>query len=689
MQKVTKCDVKLVDGIAVVYLNNPPVNALSMAIRNDIYDILTAALIDDSILAVVLTTRDLPFSAGADIKEFAGPMQGKFFLDFYQAIQDLNKPVITGIRQYALGGGLEFCMLGHYRVASKGARLGLPEVKLGLIPGGTGTMSLPRLVGVEKALEMILTSQSISAEEALEIGLVDRVATDDLEQCCIDFARQKLEEKTPLQLPLHLENPQEPSKNYFAEKRKELEAHYRGFKAPIRLLNCLEACTQLPVDQGLQFEMKQFTDLITGEDSAGMRYAFFSERLSSHVPGVRKEDVVDISQVGVIGGGLMGSGIAMAFLNRGFTVLCLEVDQSRADHCFLSVKKQYEKSVSMGKISEEDGKERLSRFQVTTEIKDFSRCDLVIEAVFEKLELKCDIMQRLDKVCAKQTILASNTSGLDLNKIAASTNRPEQVIGLHFFSPAHVMRLLEVVRTKQTNAQTLATGLHVAKKLKKVAVVVGVCPGFVGNRMIFKYFEQVVWLLLRGCTPRCIDQAMKDFGFPMGPCEMADMSGLDIWVHANPDDKSLVHHFVKSGRLGQKSASGFYDYKEGSKKPQDSDEVHGLIAEYAKSQQISQQDIDDDMIVKRLLCALINEGMHILTEKVAMRSSDIDTIYVHGYGFPIYRGGPMFYADKVGLETIQSQLQALHKEDPSSWIISDLLAELIAENKKLSAYQVR
>ena len=688
MEKLVKCEMKIIDKIAVVYLVNPPVNALSESIRNDIYELLTSCADNSEIRAVIFTTQGLPFSAGADIKEFSGPMKGKFFLDFYRAIKKLNKPVIMGIDQYALGGGLEFCMLAHHRIATPKSRLGLPEVKLGLIPGGTGTMSLPRLVGIEKALDMIISSNPVSAKEALEIGLIDAISSDDLEKSCLDFAKNILNDSNyQLSMPIERDNPKMPSMDYFKQKKTEFLKKYHGFKAPLRLLSCLEAAATLPLDKGLAFEMQQFMDLISGEDSQGMRYAFFSERLASVVPSLNPKEALDIKKVGVIGGGLMGSGIAMAFLNRGFTVMCVEVDPKRVEVCQKGIEKQFQKSVQQGKISQSDYDSRLKNFSVTQKIEDVQDVDLVIEAVFEKLDLKLDIMRQLDEICQPSTILASNTSGLDLNQIASVTKRPEKVVGLHFFSPAHIMRLLEVVRTEKTDSVTLQTALTCAKQLKKVSVVVGVCPGFVGNRMIFKYFEQVVWLLLRGCSPQQIDSAMKSFGFPMGPCEMADMSGLDIWVHANPDDHSLITDFVANGRLGQKSGSGFYDYSQGDKTPQESKEAAKIIADYAKKQQIESQECGQDVIVSRLLMALISEGMHILSEKVVQRASDIDTIYVHGYGFPIYRGGPMFYADQLGVDEVKKQLQTLVDQDPEAWKMSPILDECITSSKKLSAYK--
>ena len=683
------CEIQTRDGIACVYLNRPPVNALSEELRNEIYTILTHAATDDTIRALIFLTHDLPFSAGADIKEFSGPMKGKFFLDFYHAIEALNKPVIMGIRQYALGGGLEFCMMAHYRIAHCDARLGLPEVKLGLIPGGTGTMSLPRLVGVDAALSMAVSGQPVSAQSALDMGLIDAIAASDLESTCIEFAQKQLAQSqnqwiSPLQRP----NPTVPSDDYFQKKKTEFQSQFQGFKAPLRLLACIEASTSMPIDEGLRFEQSQFMALITGDDSAGMRYGFFAQRLVSHVPGVRLDEALTITQVGVIGGGLMGAGISIAFLMKGFSVICVEVDSARVAACQEGIEKQVNKSVQSGKLSSADAQELLSRLRVTQKIADVAQCDCVIEAVFEKMSLKLEIFKQLDTLCAPHTILASNTSGLDLNAIAAVTKRPEKVIGLHFFSPAHVMRLLEIVRGKATSTETLATGLAVAKQLKKIGVVVGVCPGFVGNRMIFKYFEQVVWLLLRGCTPQQIDHAMQQFGFAMGPCQMADMSGLDIWVHANPGERSLIHLLVESGRCGQKTQAGFYDYTQGDKTPHASSVVSDLIADYAKSSAIQPQSFSDAEIVKRLLCALIHEGILILEEGIVSRASDIDTIYVHGYGFPIYRGGPIFYADQMGLTVVRDELLHYQSESEAAWPKVSLLDEVIASGKPLHKYQV-
>ncbi len=683
------CEIRIQDGIACIYLNNPPVNALSEGLRNEIHAVLTHAATDHTIRALVFLTHDLPFSAGADIKEFSGPMKGKFFLDFYQAIEALDKPVIMGIRQYALGGGLEFCMMAHYRIAHRDARLGLPEVKLGLIPGGTGTMSLPRLVGVDAALSMAVSGQPVSAQSALEMGLIDAIAASDLESTCIEFAQKQLDKSEHQWLsPLHRPNPAVPSADYFQKKKAEYDAQFQGFKAPLRLLACIEASTSLPIDAGLRFEQTQFMELITGDDAAGMRYGFFAQRLASHVPGVRLDQALTISQVGVIGGGLMGAGISIALLMKGFSVVCVEADPERVAHCRTGIEQQVAKSVHAGKLTLSDSKSLLARLQVTQSIADVAQCDCVIEAVFEKMSLKLEIFKELDSLCAPHTILASNTSGLDLNTIAAATQRPEKVIGLHFFSPAHVMRLLEIVRGQVTSAETLATGLALAKQLKKIGVVVGVCPGFVGNRMIFKYFSQVVWLLLRGCKPQQIDHAVQQFGFAMGPCAMADMSGLDIWVHANPGERSLIHTLVEAGRCGQKTQAGFYDYTKGKKTPQPSSVADGLITDYARSSAIQPQSFTDAEIVKRLLCALIHEGLHILEEGIVSRASDIDTIYVHGYGFPIYRGGPMFYADQMGLSVLRDQLSHYRSEAEASWSEVPLLDEIIASGKPLHKFQV-
>lgn len=678
------CSMSITDGIALILMHHAPVNALSRPLRDQLYEYLHACADTDAVKAVVLTSTELPFSAGADIKEFAGPMQGKFFLDFFDVISKLKKPLISGINQYALGGGLELAMLGHYRVLQKNARVGLPEVKLGLIPGGTGTMSLPRLVGVEKAMSMITSGQPMTAQEALAAGLADAVV-DDVLQGALDFARQILHAGTVATLPLLRPQPTVPGVDFFANQRVQLQKKYPSFPAPLRALDCLEASCHQSLQDGLAFETKTFMQLITGPDCAGMRYAFLSERMTGHVPGIQKENALSVEMVGIVGGGLMGSGIAIAFLRRGFQVRILEVDTKRVQVCQSHIDKHWKMLVSKGKTQQEEAQKFLDALHVSTDISALSNCQLVIEAVFENMDLKKDLMQKLDQACHPDTILATNTSGLNVNQLAAVTKRPEKVLGLHFFSPAHVMKLIEIVRAEHTDPTTLATGLAIAKRLKKVAVVVGVCPGFVGNRMIFRYFEQVIWLLLRGCSPTQIDTAMTNFGFAMGPCQMADMSGLEIWVHANPEKDSLIHDLVAHGRLGQKNGQGFYDYQGGSHRPHASEEAQRLITAFSKNKDLPTQTWADEAIVDRLLCALINEGAHCLEEKKVMRASDIDVIYVHGYGFPIYRGGPMFYANHVGLENIVKKIDAYHKDDPQSWPRSSLLQTLRDSGKNFSS----
>lgn len=683
MPTSSPCSMTITDGIALILLHHAPVNALSRPLRDQLYQYLHECSENAAVKAVVLTTKELPFSAGADIKEFAGPMQGKFFLDFFDVIAKLNKPLVSGINQYALGGGLELAMLGHYRVMQKDARVGLPEVKLGLIPGGTGTMSLPRLVGVEKALSMIVSGQPIVAEEALAVGLVDAVVDDVLEGA-LDFARQVGNADSIATLPLLRAQPVVPDADFFVNQREQLQKRYHAFPAPLRALDCLEASCHRTLKDGLKFETQTFMQLITGPDCAGMRYAFLSERMTGHVPDLQKDSALPVDRVGIVGGGLMGSGIAIAFLRRGFQVHVLEVDEKRAQICQSHMEKHWHTLVAKGKAQQADVEKLLAAFHVSTDMASLSHCQLVIEAVFENMNLKKELMQKLDQYCHPDAILATNTSGLDVNQLAAVTKRPEKVLGLHFFSPAHVMKLIEVVRGEKTDDVTLATGLAIAKRLKKVAVIVGVCPGFVGNRMVFRYFEQVVWLLLRGCSPAQIDTAMTNFGFAMGPCQMADMSGLEIWVHANPDKASLVHDLVAHGRLGQKNGQGFYDYQPGNRQPQASEEAQRLIDAFSKNKGLHVQTWEDAAIVDRLLCALINEGAHCLQEKKAMRASDIDVIYVHGYGFPIYRGGPMFYADHIGLASIVKKIEAYHKDDPQGWPKSTLLDELLKTNKRLS-----
>ena len=673
------------DDVAIVYLDRPPVNALSGAMRTALYEAVEALQFDAAISIIVLTTHHLPFSAGADITEFSQGYLGKTFLDLYHLFSSSSKPIVAGIRHYALGGGLELAMLCHHRVVLKPAKLGQPEIKLGIIPGGTGTQSLPRLVGIEKACEMILSGEPITGKQGLLDGLVDVVTDTDLEHACIEYAKKMLKHADYEVLPpLHRGLPEAPDEGFFARVREKIAKKSYGFQAPEIALSCLEASLTMPVDKALAFEAKAFMDLMTGPASHAMRYQFMAAQMARQVTGVEKDtQTMQISRIGVVGGGLMGCGIALACASRGFQVIVVEASEQALRKCMENIDKYYKDSVHKGKFSQKEATSLRAKIKVMASMSQLAEVDCVIEAVFEDLAVKKSVFAELDTICKPECILASNTSAIDLNAIAAACQRPEKVVGMHFFSPAQVMRLLEVVRGDKTSIETLATVLQLAKQLKKTAVTVGVCPGFVGNRMVVRYFQQVEQLLLEGVTPEQIDTALCHFGFAMGPCAMADMSGLDISVHMMPGD-TLAKALVESGRLGQKSGGGFYDYQLGNHHPATSSTAHHLIQEYAKKRGVEPCESSEQEIVERCMLALINEGAAIVSEGIVARASDIDVVYVQGYGFPTYRGGPMFYADTLGLDKVRAGIRKLAKRYPDLWQESPFISALLKKNTKLS-----
>ncbi len=673
------------NDVAIVYLDRPPVNALSGAMRTALYETVEALQFDAAISIIVLTTHYLPFSAGADITEFSQGYLGKTFLDLYHLFSSSSKPIVAGIRHYALGGGLELAMLCHHRVVLKPAKLGQPEIKLGIIPGGTGTQSLPRLVGMEKACEMILSGEPITGKQGLLDGLVDVVTERELEHACIEYVKKMLRHADyEVLTPLHRGLPEAPEEGFFAAKREKIVQKSYGFQAPEVALSCLEASLTMPVDKALAFEAKAFMDLMTGPASHAMRYQFMAAQMARQVTGIDKgTQTQQINQIGIVGGGLMGSGIALACASRGFPVILVEASEQALRKCMENIDKYYKDSVHKGKFSQKEATSLRAKIKVMASMSQLAEVDCVIEAVFEDLAVKKAVFAELDTICKPECIFASNTSAIDLNVIAAACQRPQKVVGMHFFSPAQVMRLLEVVRGDKTSVETLATVLQLAKKLKKTAVTVGVCPGFVGNRMVIRYFQQVEQLLLEGVKPEEIDAAIQNFGFAMGPCAMADMSGLDISVHMMPGD-TIAKALVDAGRLGQKSGRGFYDYQQGSHHPAISSEAQNLIRDYAKKRGVEPKSSSEQDIVDRCVLALINEGAHIVSENIVARASDIDVVYVQGYGFPTYRGGPMFYADTLGLDKVRASIRKLAKQYPSLWQESAFLSKMLKKKTKLS-----
>lgn len=649
-------------GIAVVTIDNPPVNALSFRMRGPLRDALAELDRDDGVQAIVLACAGRTFVSGADISEFGTPvaLAEPTLPQLCAQLEALSKPVVAAIHGSALGGGLELALACHYRVADKAAKVGLPEVKLGLIPGSGGTVRLPRLTGPEKAVELIVSGNPVGAAKALEYGIIDSVAEGDLVAAAIAFAKDKagqvqhkaVRDRDDLLKAANLEA--------FDAAVAALTKKSRGLEAPAAAAQAVRNAITMPFDEALKAERETFLRLVAGDQSRAQRHLFFAEREAAKVEGIGKETPArPVKKVGVIGAGLMGGGIAMAFANGGFEVVVLDMSDEALDRGFANIEKTYASSVARGSLSDDERQKRLSRLARATDYRALADCDLIIEAVFEDMAVKHDVFRKLDEVAKQGAVLATNTSYLDVNEIAAATSRPRDVLGLHFFSPANVMKLLEIVRAAKTAPDAIATALDVARKIGKVSVVVGVCHGFVGNRMLTARGNQLEPLLLEGASPQQVDRVFTDFGFPMGPFAMMDMAGLDIgWRKRKAlGQRALIADaLADEGHFGQKTGRGFYRYAEGSRTPEPDAEVARLIEETAKAHGIERREISDQEILERTLYPLVNEGARILEEGIAARASDIDVVWVNGYGFPIGEGGPMFWAGLEGLSKIVERL---------------------------------
>jgi len=687
MTKITDVvDLEKQGEIAVLMINNPPVNALSVGVRKGMADGVKAAMEDDSVKAVVIACAGRTFIAGADITEFGKPPQEPGLEVPFGLIENGQKPVIAAIHGTALGGGLETALVCHFRVAVPSARFGLPEVLLGLLPGAGGTQRLPLVVGVEKAIQMIATGTQISAQDALKEGLIDEIIEGDLVAGAVAFAQKVLAEKRPLRKIRDRREKVEAAKGkpeVFAEARKAFARSRRGFEAPQACIDAVEAAVNLPIEEGLKKERELFAKLMMGSQSAAQRYAFFAEREVAKIPDVPADTPqIPINKVGIVGAGTMGGGIAMNCANVGIPVLIMEVNQQLLDKGLGICRKNYENTASKGRITMEDVEKRMSLIKGTLSLEDFADVDLVIEAVYENMDLKKEIFAKLDKICKPGAVLASNTSALNINEIASATKRPESVIGLHFFSPANVMRLLEVVRGAKTAKNVIATSMAFGKRIQKIAVLVGVCQGFVGNRMLYERSRESNKLILESGSPQQIDKVIFDFGFPMGPFTMSDLAGLDIgWNKAASKGATLRERLCEAGRLGQKTSAGFYDYQPGNRTPIPSPVVEKMIKDFAAEHNIPQRTIADEEILEKSLYPMINEGAKILEEGIAIRPSDIDVIWIYGYGWPIYRGGPMFYADLVGVKKIYDKMVEFQKKEGDVWKPSALLEKLAKEGK--------
>ena len=679
-------DYNVEEGVAVLTLNNPPVNALSQGVRQGLKEGVEKALADDSAQAILIFCEGRTFIAGADISEFSsGPMEPNFHA-VLSTMDASPKPIVAAIHGTALGGGLETALCCNYRVAVSSAKFGLPEVNLGLLPGAGGTQRLPRVVGVEKTLAMVTSGVPIGAAEAHQLGLVDQLVEGDLRAEALAFAKDKAAQggshprvrDNDDKLQSAKDNPE-----IFAATRKMLARKTRGFLAPEYNIRCIEAAVNQPFDEGLKTEGKLFAELMAGPQSQAQQYFFFSERQAGKVPGLSDDaKELPIAKVGVIGGGLMGGGISMNFANVGVPVTIVETNQEALDRGLGTIRKNYENTARKGRLTEEAVEQRCGLIQGTLDMSDLADCDLIIEAVFENMAVKKDIFTRLDGIAKPAAILASNTSALDLNEIASVTSRPESVIGLHFFSPANVMKLLEVVRGAKTSDEVIKTSMALAKRIRKVAVLVGVCPGFVGNRILFSRQIEASKLALEGAPIQQVDKVLFDFGFPMGAFQMGDLAGLDLgWDKDNSNPMDVKDRLCELGRRGQKTAAGYYDYDE-NRMPTPAAVTAELFAEVAAAQGISQSEISDQEILDRCLLPMINEGAKILEEGIAVRASDIDVTYVYGYGWPVYRGGPMHYANTMGLDKVLAKIRHYHETTGDDfWAPSALLVSLAEHGK--------
>jgi 3-hydroxyacyl-CoA dehydrogenase len=658
------------DGeIAVITVDNPPVNALKQVVRAGLLSTLTQARDDAATRAIVLVGAGRTFIAGADITEFGKPSQPPSLPEIIGLIENSPKPVIAAMHGTPLGGGLELTLACHFRIAAPGTRLGLPEIKLGLIPGAGGTQRLPRLVGMDRAIAMILSGEPVPAQQALADGLIDEIVEGDLTAAAVAFARRVLAEKRPLRRVRDLEGKIEPLRanpEKFAELAAANTKRSRGLHAPARAIEALRWTLDVPFDEAVTRERATFTELIADEQSKAQRHIFFAEREAAKVPGVSKDVLPrEIKRAAVIGAGTMGGGIAMCFANAGIPVTVVEAAPEALTRGLDTVAKNYRTSVSRGSLTTAEMDRRMGLFNGVTDIEAVSDADIVIEAVFEEMPIKKQVFGNLDRLAKPDAVLASNTSYLDVNEIGASTKRPQSVLGMHFFSPANVMRLLEVVRGKATAPDVLATALAVGRRLGKVPVVVGVCHGFVGNRMLRARSIEAERLLLEGALPHEVDGAIGEFGFPMGPFAMSDLAGLDVsWRmrKAQGVRAEIADSLCEAGRFGQKTGKGFYLYEAGSRSPRPDPKVEALIVGASARLGVKRRSIGREEIIERLIYPMINEGARILEEGIALHSGDIDVIWIHGYGFPIWRGGPMHYADTVGLSRIRDRLARLARE---------------------------
>ena len=683
---------RLEGDIGVIGVDYPPVNALGQGVREGLVNCLRQGLEDDQAKALVVIGEGRTFPAGADIREFGKPPSGPALPDVINEYESSDKLVIAAIHGTALGGGLEVALGCDYRVALESAKVGLPEVKLGLLPGAGGTQRLPRLVGAKAALDMIVGGNPVKAKDAYKVGIVDEVVGGDLLEGALAYARKLVAENAPLRKIRDLDVKKEEA-DLFTNYEKSIARKQRGFKAPFHCIKAVQAAVELPFEDGMKRERELFAELLVSPESRAQRHVFFAEREVAKVPGLPKDTAKrDVNSAAIIGAGTMGGGIAMNFANAGIPVKILEVKEEALEKGIAVIRKNYENTAKKGRITQEQVEQRMALIQPTLSYDDLNDVDLVIEAVFENMDVKKAVFSELDRVCKPGAILATNTSTLDVNRIASFTQRPEDVVGMHFFSPANVMKLLENVRGEKTSDEVVATVMDLSRRIGKVGVLVGVCHGFVGNRMLHKRQAEAVQLVNEGANPAQVDKVLFDLGFPMGPFAMSDLAGMDVGYRIreevrkeDPDNappRNWTDDLVEQGRLGQKTQAGVFDYKEGDRTPVPSSEVDALIAKFREENGIQSRDISDQEILERCMYIMVNEGAKILEEGIAARPLDVDVIWIYGYGFPVYRGGVLFWADSVGLKTIYDKVSQIHQETGSdTWKPAALLEKLAKEGK--------
>ncbi len=691
---------ELRNNIALLTIDNPPVNPLSSGVRAGLSEGISNALADDNVEAIVMTGAGRAFIAGADISEFGGASEGPSLHDCLNDMDASSKPIIAAINGTAFGGGLEVALCCHYRVIAPSAQVGLPEVKLGLLPGAGGTQRLPRLVGAEKALDFMLTGDGIPGPAARELGIVDAVADGDIVEAGIAFANDIIAQGSPVRRIRDESVPDGGDPEVFDKARQQAARRMRKRFAPEMIVQCVEAAVNLnDFDAGMQVEAENFAQCLKHPQREALIHMFFAEREVAKIPDVPKDTPVqNIEQAAVIGCGTMGGGISMSFLNVGIPVTVLELDQEALDRGIGVIKRNYDIQVQRGRMSVEEVDQRMGLLTGTTRYEDLGTADVIIEAVYENIDVKVETFKKIEAVAKPGAILASNTSGLDVDRMADATSRPEAVIGLHFFSPANVMRLLEVVRGGKTSKETIATSMMLGKRLNKIAVLSGNAPGFIGNRMLGRYTTQAGEIILQGATPYQVDNAILGFGMPMGPFQMNDLVGLDLGWRARklsgmaPEDvpvtARVADKLCEMERFGQKTNRGYYIYLKGSRAGQADPEVVEIVEQTSAELGITRRPIEDDEVLKRCLYPLINEGARILEDGIAIRPCDIDIVYINGYGFPEVTGGPMFWADQQGLDNILADIKKFQEEyGGDAWEPAPLLERLVAEGKSFGDLQ--